>query len=263
MRVTVSTRRGLFDRTRDRLLDIGHRVFGLVPASMGGHLHRLPTRLTFGITGPFNGQRQRVAAVAAVFRAVPFKTIIETGTYRALTTVHLRQISTARIATIEVNPRYFEYSKRRLTGLEDVNQFLGHSPVVLERLRRDAEWQAEPVFFYLDAHWLNDLPLVDELDVVRRGWRDFAALIDDFRVDGDEGYYFDDYGAGKTLALPLIAGVPELADLRVFWPAAPSRRETGARRGWIVLASPGSVADGLAGLSELRDGGTLGDSAPD
>ncbi len=240
-----------------------HRAFSLVPASFGGHLHRLPTRLTFGITGPFNGQRQRVAAVAAVFRAVPFKTIIETGTYRALTTMHLRKISTARIATIEVNPRYFEYSKRRLGGLEGVNQFLGHSPEVLDRLRRDPEWQAEPIFFYLDAHWLNDLPLVDELLAVRRGWRDFAALIDDFRVDGDDGYYFDDYGAGKTLALPLIERVPEFADLHVFWPAAPSRRETGARRGWIIVASPGTVAGALAGLSELRSGGTLGDAAPD
>jgi hypothetical protein len=260
--VAASANPGVIGRTRDRLLGLVHRAFSLVPASLGGHLHRLPTRLTFGITGPFNGQRQRVAAVAAVFRAVAFETIIETGTYRALTTIHLRKISTARIATIEVNPRYFEYSKRRLGGLEGVNQFLGHSPEVLDRLRRDAEWQAEPVFFYLDAHWLNDLPLVEELHVVRRGWHDFAALIDDFRVDGDSGYYFDDYGAGKTLALPLIAAVPEFADFHVFWPAAPSRRETGARRGWVLLASSGTVAEALANVSELRAGGTLGESAP-
>lgn len=256
--VTASARPSVLQRTRDRFMEFVHRVGRHVPASLGGHLHRLPTRLTFGITGPFNGQRQRVAAVAAMFRAVPFATVIETGTYRALTTRHLRRTTTAPIATIEVNPRYFEYSKRRLRGLEQVEQFLGHSPAVLDRLRHDDEWQAEPCFFYLDAHWLDDLPLLDELRVIRQGWHDFAALIDDFRVEGDDGYFYDDYGAGKTLALPLLTGVAELADLLVFWPTAESRRESGARRGWVVLASPGTVADALASVAELRAGGTLG-----
>ena len=236
---------------------IGHRVFGYVPAWLGGHLHRLPTSMTFGITGPFNGQKRRVEAVAAMFRAVPFATVIETGTYRALTTMHLRTQTAAPIATVEVNKRYFEYSKKRLRKFDRVHQFLGHSPQVLEKLRSEAAWQAQPCFFYLDAHWLNDLPLLDELHVIRQGWRDFAALIDDFRVDGDDGYQFDDYGAGKTLELSLLAGVPELADLHVFWPAASSAKETGARRGWVVVASPGSVADALANLPEVRGAGTL------
>jgi hypothetical protein len=240
------------------MMVVGHRVFGLVPAWLGGHLHRLPTRLTFGITGPFNGQRRRVEAVAGMFEAVPFATIIETGTYRALTTMHLRSLSTAPIATVEVNKRYFDYSKRRLRKFDGVHQFLGHSPEVLRKLRGDAAWQGQPCFFYLDAHWLDDLPLLDELHEVRQGWSDFAALIDDFRVDGDDGYQFDDYGAGKTLELALLAGVIELAGLSVFWPAANSANETGARRGWVVVASPGSVADALAKVPQLRPAGRIG-----
>ena len=257
--MTISTQSGVSHRTRARAIELGHRIFGRVPASLGGHLHRLPTQLTFGITGPFNGQKQRVAAVAAMFRAVPFATVIETGTYRALTTRHLRSVTPAPIATIEVNRRYFDYSRRRLRNYAGIHQFLGHSPAVLDRLRQDQEWHAEPCFFYLDAHWLDDLPLLDELHVIRQGWRDFAALIDDFRVDGDAGYQYDDYGAGKTLALPLLTAVTELADLHVFWPAAPSAGESGARRGWVLLASPGSVADALARLPELRHAGSLGD----
>jgi len=240
------------------MLVLGHRVFGLVPAWLGGHLHRLPTRLTFGITGPFNGQKRRVEAVAAMFKAVPFATIIETGTYRALTTMHLRSVSAVPIATVEVNKRYLDYSRRRLRKFDSVHQFLGHSPEVLQKLRRDAVWQVQPCFFYLDAHWLNDLPLLDELHEIRQGWTDFAALIDDFRVDGDEGYQYDDYGPGKTLELSLLAGVEELADLSVFWPAASSGKETGARRGWVVVASPGSVANSLAKVAQLRPAGTLG-----
>lgn len=193
-----------------------------------------------------------------MFAAIPFATIIETGTFRGLTTMFLREISRAPIATIEVNPGYFDYSRRRFRSLEGVSPFLGHSPVVLEQLRHEPEWQAEPVFFYLDAHWLDDLPLVDELRVVSRGWSDFAVVIDDFRVDGDTGYFYDDYGPGKTLAVPLLAGLADLADLHAFWPHMPSRNETGARRGCIVLASPGRIADALRAVAHLRAAGTLG-----
>jgi hypothetical protein len=242
---------------RARVAHFVRGIFEHVPASVGGHLQRLPTQLTFGITGPFNGQRRRTAAVAAMFSAIPFGTVIETGTYRALTTRHLRRTCDAPIATIEVNPGYFNYSRARLAKLPNVTQFLGKSPAVLEQLRTDPAWKAEPVFFYLDAHWLHDLPLLDELASIRRGWTEFAALIDDFAVDGDNGYFYDDYGPGKTLDLRHFAGQAGLADLHVFWPAAPATSETGARRGWVVLASPGAIADALSKLSELRSGGTL------
>jgi len=257
-RTALSTAPAPAQGIRARLLGLAHRVGALVPAWLGGHLHRLPPRFTFGITGPFNGQRRRVAAVAAMFRAVPFAVVIETGTYRALTTLHLRSITRAPIATVEVNQRYFAYARRRLRSKPDVHQFLGDSPAVLASLAADGAWRAEPAFFYLDAHWLNRLPLVEELAMIRGAWSEFAALIDDFRVDGDEGYFYDDYGPGKALVLELLAQ-PELADLHVFWPAAHSSRETGARRGWVVLASPGSVAEALAGVGELRAGGVLGE----
>jgi hypothetical protein len=233
------------------------RLFEHVPASVGGHLQRLPARLTLGVTGPFNGMRQRTAAVAAMFAAIPFATVIETGTYRALTTRHLATLTKAPIATIEVNQSYYRFSQGRLRKLPQVHQFLGKSPAVLEHLRTDPGWKAEPAFFYLDAHWLHDLPLLDELASIRRGWTDFAALIDDFRVDGDDGYFYDDYGPGKALVLQLFAKDPGLADLHVFWPTARATVETGARRGWVVLASPGEIGDALIRLPQLRSAGTL------
>ena len=255
--MTASRDRRPAQGVRARLTHTVRSLFEHVPASLGGHLQRLPTRMTFGITGPFNGQRRRTAAVAAMFGRIHFGTVIETGTYRALTTRHLRTVTDAPIATVEVNPSYYRYSQHRLYRLPRVSQFLGHSPAVLEQLRVDPAWHAEPVFFYLDAHWLNDLPLLDELASIRRGWTEFAALVDDFRVDGDDGYFYDDYGPGKALVLPLLQGKPDLADLHVFWPAAAATTETGARRGWVVLASPGAIADALSELPELRSEGRL------
>ncbi|CAN5607785.1 hypothetical protein BH23CHL7_BH23CHL7_12620 [soil metagenome] len=233
------------------------RVGRVIPPWLGGQLHRAPTALTFGLTGPFNGQRMRVAAVQSMFRSVPFEAVVETGTYRALTTRFLRGLTGAPIATIEINPRYHAYSRKRLANAADVYPFLGASPGVLELLAADRGWTSGPTFLYLDAHWLDNLPLVDELRVVCRGWSDFVALIDDFKVDGDEGYGYDNYGPGKSLELSLV-DVPEFAGLRVFWPAVPSRQETGMRQGYVVLATGGAMADALAGLPELRDGGALG-----
>ncbi|HWH36147.1 MAG TPA: hypothetical protein VNT28_00035 [Candidatus Limnocylindrales bacterium] len=233
------------------------RIGRLVPPWLGGQLHRAPPALTFGLTGPFNGQRMRVAAVRAMFGAVPFTAVVETGTYRALTTRFLRGLTDAPLATIEINPRYHDYSRKRLAGARNVYPFLGSSPEVLELLAADASWTSGPTFFYLDAHWLNNLPLVDELRIIRRAWPDFVALIDDFKVDGDEGYGYDDYGPGKSLELSLV-GLPEFAGLRVFWPAMPADRESGMRQGYVVLATPGAMAEALAGLAELRDDGALG-----
>ena len=126
---------------RARVAHFVRRLFEHVPASVGGHLQRLPAPLTLGITGPFNGMRRRTAAVAAMFAAIPFATVIETGTYRALTTRHLSTLTQAPIATIEVNPKYFHYSQGRLGKLPHVHQFLGKSPAVLEQLRTDPAWQ--------------------------------------------------------------------------------------------------------------------------
>jgi hypothetical protein len=221
-------------------------------------MHRAPQALTFGLTGPFNGQRMRVGAVRAIFAAVPFTAVIETGTFRALTTRFLRTITRAPIATIEINQRYYDYSRGRLRSAPDVHQFLGSSPEVLARLAADPLWTAGPTFFYLDAHWLDNLPLVDELRAIRPAWPDFVALVDDFRVDGDEGYGWDDYGPGKSLELGLLDD-PAFADLRVFWPSAPATRESGQRQGYVVLATPGAMADALAGITELRPAGVLGE----
>jgi hypothetical protein len=70
-------------------------------------------------------------------------------------------------------------------------------------------------------------------------------------VPGDPGYGFDDYGAGRQLALPYLAplGAPELT---AFFPAVPSGQETGARRGCVILATTPAIAQHLRGIATLR-----------
>ena len=87
---------------------------------------------------------------------------------------------------------------------------------------------------------------------------DYAVLIDDFRVPDDPGYAFDDYGPGKVLEPALLASLAQ-SSLSVFWPTAHSDAETGARRGWVVLATQGPVTDALVRVHGLRLAGPMRD----
>lgn len=67
-----------------------------------------------------------------------------------------------------------------------------------------------------------------------KSWKQVAIMVDDFKVEGDPGYTYDDYGEGKCLELAYLG---ELEDhgLRAFFPGVPSTEETSLKRGSVVL----------------------------
>lgn len=238
---------------RDRFLEYAARI---TPGPIAAAIDQVRPELAEGFGGPFNGQDRRVEAVREMFSQIHFETIIETGTYRATTTRHLRTLADAPIATVEASSRYYHYARTRLRGLRDVTLIRGNSGLVLRSLATSRPWNRGPAFFYLDAHWHDALPLPDELDAISTGWRDYAVIVDDFRVPDDPGYLYDDYGPGRVLEPPILAPLASRAVV-VYWPAAPSATETGARRGWVVLATAGAVDDSLRSIGTLRRAGSV------
>lgn len=236
----------------DRILD---KLARSSPGPVAGVIDLLRPSLANGLGGPFNGQQKRLDAVREVFNRVAFESVIETGTYRGTTTRLLGELSSAPIATIEADSRYHTYARLKLAR-RHVAVLRGDSPLVLRTLASAPPWNRNPAFFYLDAHWLEALPLPAELAVIADGWRDFAVLIDDFKVPGDAGYGYDDYGPGRALELQILRSVGD-KDIVVYWPSAGSASETGARRGWILLASVGFVDDALHPVDALRRAGHL------
>src|SRR5262249_13055811 len=97
---------------------------------------------------------------------------------------------------------------------------------------------AKPIFFYLDAHWEDALPLRAELEVILATWSDAIVMIDDFQVEGDAQYGFDDYGDNKQLSLSYIKEIIDKFKPTLFFPSVSGRMESGARRGSIVLLGP-------------------------
>lgn len=188
-----------------------------------------------------NGQRERRRIVRDLARAADFDVVLETGTFRGTTTEYLYAVFGSPVHTAEADERYFTYSRRRLSPLRDVSSHLADSRDFLRQFAEGSDARTAP-FIYLDAHWHEDLPLAEELDVIARSWRRAVVMVDDFEVPGDPGYQFPDYGPGKRLSTEILPS-RAMQDWVLAFPASRSEQETGAKMGCCVLFGPEAPVD--------------------
>ncbi|MGA3310592.1 MAG: hypothetical protein ABSD08_18570 [Xanthobacteraceae bacterium] len=203
--------------------------------------------------GPFNGQERRQELIRALIRTFKPVAIIETGTYLGTTTEFLAGTG-IRVFSVEGNARFYGFARARLWRKRNVTLRRGDSRVALRaffagpsRPRKD-----QTVFAYLDAHWNDDLPLGDELDLMFSNCPAAVVMVDDFQVPHDPTYAYDDYGPGKRLAPEYIEHAVAAHSLAAFYPSAPAAADTGLRRGCVVLARRDVHGERLASLAELR-----------
>jgi predicted O-methyltransferase YrrM len=190
-----------------------------------------------GVAG-LNGQRARKELVKALFDQLRFAMVVETGTHFGDTAGYLAREFDVPVHTCELTPRYFRVARHLLRELRDVHVHHLDSRALLRELAADRNVTSLLTFFYLDAHWHDDLPLAEELDLIARHWTQWVAVIDDFQVPHDAGYGFDDYGRGAQLTLDYIMPVLQGHRLPAYFPARRSEEDTGARRGCLVTAAP-------------------------
>jgi hypothetical protein len=195
--------------------------------------------------GPFNGQQYRQTMFQQLLRCIDFSAIVETGSFRGSTTEFMANATTVRIFSCELNERHFHFARRRLASHRNVELHYKDTRAFLREVLASGGLGGGPVFFYLDAHWGSDLPLWDELDIILGHPIEAVVMIDDFRVPGDLGFGYDDYGPGKQLSVAgLRANLTSQPDL--FFPFYTSTVETGAKRGAAVLA-PHRLSDVING----------------
>jgi hypothetical protein len=230
------------------------KVRQFVPEEVKGWIdfYRFPDR-RFSYGGPFNGQTGRRAIFEAIMTIVAPSLILETGTHLG-TTTELMAGTGIPIVTVESNARNYGFSRARLRRFQNVELRLGDSRIearhVLFDRRNSLGRQA--LFAYLDAHWNEDLPLAEEIDIIFSQSSHAVVMIDDFEVPDDPGFGYDGYGPGKTLNAGYIAALVEAHDLAIFYPSAPSSEETGHRRGCVVLCKAAILGSKLQAVSLLR-----------
>ena len=173
--------------------------------------------------GPFNGQTARQALFVDLIAKTRPHAIVETGTFLGTTTELMSQTGLP-VFSIESHPRSYGFARARFLRRRNVKLLHGDSRTGLRRLFDGAlhPFSDLTVFFYLDAHWNDDLPLAEEIDIVFNRCPLAVVMIDDFEVPSDPGYGFDDYGPGKGLVSGYISPVISAHQLRAFYPSTPS-----------------------------------------
>jgi hypothetical protein len=166
---------------------------------------------------------------------------VETGTYRGTTTA-LLGATCLPVYTTEISPHFFGYAGMRfLFNRSNIHRYREDSRSFLRRLGADPDFPRDDVFFYLDAHWGEDLPLREELEIIFSTWARPVVMVDDFKVPG-MNYIYDDYGPGKVLDVDYIAPVASKIKVEMFFPSVDSLHETGLKRGCVVLCAQESAA---------------------
>lgn len=203
-------------------------------------------------SGPFNGQKYRQQAFEAIYTKVPFSFVVETGTFRGVTTEYLASQGDVPVFSIESNRRNYGFARARLRRNKKIALYYGDSVQVLRQLFENDVFPEGAGLYYLDAHWDIHLPVKDEVRLIFKANTSAVVMIDDFEVPDDPGYFFDDYGESGSLTVDYLSETIGRLGLVGFFPSCPATQETGKKRGMIVLAKESAAVD-LRGIDQLRE----------
>lgn len=129
---------------------------------------------------------------ASIRRDYHIDTVIETGTFKGGTAV-LFSLLFDRVHTIEISQEFYQQATENLTDYPNVHCHLGSSEIVLREILPTLK--DKPLIFYLDAHWENHWPLLEELEEISKTHKDNCIIvIDDFKVPGRKDIRYDKYG---------------------------------------------------------------------
>ena len=240
----------------DRLERIGHllathgnRPIAILLYRAAAELDLCDQVLQSSWGGPLNGQTGRQALFRDLIELLKFEIVLETGTFRATTAEWIATQFKVELYTCEINERLFFQAQKKLSDFKNAFIELGDSVAFIKEFisthPRDSK-----VLLYLDAHWLDRLPLLEEIELISQHLPRAVVMIDDFEVPGDFGYFSDDYGPGKRIGLNLLQ--KHYKDCSFFFPTISSEEETGSRRGVAVITWDDEIAVQLAKMTKLR-----------
>ena len=138
----------------------------------------------------FGGRTSVYQEVSFLAKKHHIKTAIETGTHKGDTTLALAEIFD-EVHTIESNRDYYTDCLEKLSGSSTIQCHFGNSPDWLNSFLPGCR---RPTFFYLDAHWYEYWPILDELRAIAMcGPLNAVIAIDDFQVTDRPDLGFDTY----------------------------------------------------------------------
>lgn len=140
----------------------------------------------------FNRDTVVADTVVQLVKDLNIDCIVETGTHIGKTTAFLaEEFPSLSVYTVEVKFETFLMAERNLKRIGNVKQFCGSSEKILEQLLPTLS--GKRILFYLDAHWEDYWPLLDELKEIAKTHQDSCCIvIDDFNVP-NRSFKYDSY----------------------------------------------------------------------
>ena len=175
-------------------------------------------------TKAFNGQFSKHQIFADLCAIFPFDAFVETGTYQGETTRFLTRHGKP-VYSVEINAEYFFRSKEFLKTEALVQLTFGDSPEFLRDLTFAVLKPDDLAFVYLDAHWYDHLPLREEFTLIFTHHPRAVVMIDDFKIDDDDGYGYDSYDNGQEVSLAFLDKELRAQNWQVFFPSMPSAHD--------------------------------------
>jgi hypothetical protein len=145
----------------------------------------------------FHGDRCYQKLILSICSQLPISSFVETGTHFGDTTEYMANAIAVPIVTCELKESYFHSSAERLKQYKNVKVIQASSEQVI-RQAIDQNLLGPLPFFYLDAHWYDYWPLLDELEVITSRVSRCIVVIDDFQVPGCPEYVFCEGGGGSA-----------------------------------------------------------------
>jgi predicted O-methyltransferase YrrM len=148
------------------------------------------------IERPFNGEQITKEEFLRLAILGKCNTVVETGTYRAQSTVWFAKLF-PEVHTIESDKNYYEQAKEIFKNTKHVYIHPGASEVILKDLLPVLKSNNKKPIFYLDAHLGEYCPLNDEIKHIAATFPDESIIvIDDFFVPAFPHYSNNKYTMG-------------------------------------------------------------------
>jgi hypothetical protein len=185
---------------------------------------------------PFNGQLKRFQTISWICDAFEPTHAIETGTFLGSSTPYLSALVSEKTYSIEIDRKTAKKANDRFQknhAKQNIELIVGDSAKEISKVLKLIDPKKSKVIAYLDAHWYDAIPTTEEIQSLNKWGGAWIAIIDDFKVDFDDGYGFDQYEntiIGKKI-------IPQIKDAALYVPYGQSEKETGRRKGTGYLFS--------------------------
>ncbi len=170
-----------------------------------------------------HGDKIHLSLLRKIIKEYNITSIVETGTFLGYTTELLaKEFPNLDIYTSEINPDFYKKAKKNLKNYKKIHIYNQTSPEFIKGLINEKKLGDRP-FFYLDAHWLDDWPLEQELQIISKNIKSAVISIDDFKVEGDSRFIYDSYN-GKECSLALVNPNLKAGNYNVLFPNYDSKK---------------------------------------